>query len=1568
MKKNFLLLVMMCLLGGFSSSLMAQETVTIDGTVGGYATNSSNNVPFNTNYKYSTSQQIYLADELGMTNGDIITNVAFYVKTKNMTLTRTIKIYMVNTELVRLPLNATNKFIQMSDADLVYDGNITIDANSKWYELDLDTDFTYTGNSVLLCVYDYTGVDTGKNTTFNTYNSKVTDSEGNFIIRGVYKYSASAYDPTIASNCTISMTAGGNYMPQIKFTYSSGGSAETPAPTAPTLNYPSNNQENVFNPYLRFTLGSNTTHYQILMGTGTGEMTALTDWVGKTVEVVDFQTSNLQPATTYVWKVVAKNDKNDDPKETSSDVYSFTTKQFSSPGEIENAYPNGDQNLVNPEFTWTFGDDTEEYQVIIDGEAKTEWTNPGSATTGSYQTSGLSSGEHTWRIDARNTVGTTTGTEYTFSITSVPDNVTPVSPTDGATGVTSNIVTFKFAPNTTHYKLMMSDTNVGQMFYFSQENGGTGNNWTSTNGIDEMSFAMPYFTTGKTFYWAVEVKNAVGERTINGTEKATIYSFTAASTLPVTYDYPANGAIASEVNPALSWKYVGNAAYYQVLFGESKETLSIKQDWTPRGEGEKDQYQTSDLKATSEYYWQVNVRETETSEILYGDIVSFITKLEVPQNVSANPEEVEPTLGEYGSTQIMWNSIRGATSYNVYLDGVKLNSTTTNSYTVEDRDFKIKSNMDPGYNFTVTALYEGYGESGVSEAVNVKVANVGMLIVYIKDPNNNPIEGASIELSGISEFGKEKTYTIHSDTTGKGSQSILVADYAMTISKDNYSSYSYNSVKIEKNKEKILDVTLASEYIYNVTAKETETNGNIEITLTNKEIGYYDIYLKTNESESLKIVDGAFFSLNGTSAKYEYKYWNTLANGTYQFGVANFNSDIINWSNEITRDYAIFNTDGDWNTASNWKTGLPQEDEKVLIYANATIAAADVITAKNVEIKTGGSLTIDGSLTADMVVNGEEEALCINDGGQLRQGNTKLKGKFVMDIKGGNWTENKDRTGWQFISSPVTDALISQFIPAEGDYDLYKYDGSKEAEWVNYKSTGDDSGNNPGNDPNQPDDNDITSSFSFDFEDGTMNGWRKYEGDGATGGGWQVTADDESFYLGYNDSKGIYSISYDSDLWIEYIPLNYIVTTKAYKITETSELSWFMRPTDAMYCENDKYQVIASRDGVNFDIILGSYGGNSNNYNSISLKDYADQELYFGFYHYSDGDLCDAIVLDNIILKTESKTRNMRSFEEEKFESGRAYLASYETATTATFKGTLNNATSHTYTVSYTEDKPLANFHLLGNPFTFDMDWSKVALENVYPAFATVNPLTGGYVNSIESGVTTIPVGDGFFVEAKGKNPSISYNAGSKSRGEKVEYINVIASGKQGSNNVIIKLAGKEEKGFSKLENLNQSIADLYVKNNGKRYSVLGYDRNVTEIELFFDAKEMGNYSISIEPNGKFQSVTLVDRMTGIETNMLLDSYTFTATANDNPNRFVLKLANGQEPTANSNFVYQSGEELIVEAEGTIQIIDVMGRMVYNNDVESSNNRINVSNLKGATYIVRNITDNDVKVQKVVIY
>ncbi len=67
-----------------------------------------------------------------------------------------------------------------------------------------------------------------------------------------------------------------------------------------------------------------------------------------------------------------------------------------------------------------------------------------------------------------------------------------------------------------------------------------------------------------------------------------------------------------------------------------------------------------------------------------------------------------------------------------------------------------------------------------------------------------------------------------------------------------------------------------------------------------------------------------------------------------------------------------------------------------------------------------------------------------------------------------------------------------------------------------------------------------------------------------------------------------------------------------------------------------------------------------------------------------------------------------------------------------------------------------------------------------------------------------------------------------------------------------------------------------------------------------------------------------------------------------------------------SNFVCKSGNELIINGEGQVQIIDMMGRIVYSNEI-SGNARINVSNLNKTAYIIRLTNGNESKTQKIVV-
>ncbi len=672
----------------------------------------------------------------------------------------------------------------------------------------------------------------------------------------------------------------------------------------------------------------------------------------------------------------------------------------------------------------------------------------------------------------------------------------------------------------------------------------------------------------------------------------------------------------------------------------------------------------------------------------------------------------------------------------------------------------------------------------------------------------------------------------------------------------------------------------------------------------------------------------------------------------------------VSWADPIIKGGIEFlaTADGNWNEGSNWSTGeVPSATDKVTIKGNAVIT--ENVNINTITIADGASLTLEsGVLTAEIINNKNAEAFVIEDGAQLFQNNNNVAATFKMGITTPQQWSNANQDGWQFIASPFTNAEMSSFIPSEGEYDLYKYDGTKDLEWVNHKAA-------QGGD-----------EFSYNFDNGVMPAeFTQIDADGSQYTYWNVPVDGGYTWLHYlslTNYACIYSEVYGND--------NYLVLPKS-NIVEGSILkfkaaSYWSQSSVNQHFSNysstgESVEILVSTNGnsttSNFEIvetIVVNNGGNTT-YGlanafaefTVDLSAYANQEVYIALRHHNSVmsySFSQALLIDDLQLTCPEVV----PFDEE-FVQGRGYLASYEKLTSVELAGNLYNASSFTWNeLSYSAEKDLANFHLLGNPFTFDMDVTAATYNNLVEGVAIVTS-EGGYDYS----QTTIPVGDGFFVQAIGENPSLSYGGRGARSVKSDNSLNITATGNAGEDNVIINLAGKSE-GFNKLQNFNDAIATVYVAEDGKNYGIYNCDADVQEVELSFNANQMGNYTISIEPNGKFQTVTLVDRFTGIETNMLVEDYHFTAMSNVNTNRFIVRMVNGQESTDNSHFVYQSGEDLIIDAEGTVQIIDVMGRVLVSDEVESTNNRINVSGFQNGTYMVRVINGSEVKVEKVVIY
>ncbi|MBR6878723.1 MAG: choice-of-anchor J domain-containing protein [Bacteroidales bacterium] len=128
----------------------------------GSGTTSGNYLPTGDYYKYSLTQQIYTASELG--TAGTITAISFYYNTSTSSNPRSLLIYMSHTASSDITAWST-----VTSSQCVFSGSVTF--NQGWNTITLTTPFAYNGTSnVLLTVDDNTGTWT-TNSQFYTYST-----------------------------------------------------------------------------------------------------------------------------------------------------------------------------------------------------------------------------------------------------------------------------------------------------------------------------------------------------------------------------------------------------------------------------------------------------------------------------------------------------------------------------------------------------------------------------------------------------------------------------------------------------------------------------------------------------------------------------------------------------------------------------------------------------------------------------------------------------------------------------------------------------------------------------------------------------------------------------------------------------------------------------------------------------------------------------------------------------------------------------------------------------------------------------------------------------------------------------------------------------------------------------------------------------------------------------------------------------------------------------------------------------------------------------------------------------
>lgn len=289
--------------------------------------------------------------------------------------------------------------------------------------------------------------------------------------------------------------------------------------------------------------------------------------------------------------------------------------------------------------------------------------------------------------------------------------------------------------------------------------------------------------------------------------------------------------------------------------------------------------------------------------------------------------------------------------------------------------------------------------------------------------------------------------------------------------------------------------------------------------------------------------------------------------------------------------------------------------------------------------------------------------------------------------------------------------------------------------------------------------------------------------------------------------------------------------------------------------------------------------------------------------------------------------KNQENTEGFVLENGKGYLYANKNNVTLTFAGTMNMNASHTVALAYDDRANLPGWNLIGNPFT----------EAAY--------IDRPYYKMNDTGTDVLPVAtyketpvaaySGIMVHAETSGESVTFTkSGSKSSdngGLQITLSKAGVRGDEAQDKVIVS--------FNKYAQLskfifNEDNAKMYIPMGGEDYAIAYSDRQ-SNMPLYFKTKEMGIYTMSFE--GAIDNIKIIDNLDGSVIDLNAEkSFTFVGTPSDRNDRFTIVF----NTPATEDFAYQSGDGIVVNGEGELQVFDIMGRMVakyHVNGVETVN-------------------------------
>ncbi len=326
-------------------------------------------------------------------------------------------------------------------------------------------------------------------------------------------------------------------------------------------------------------------------------------------------------------------------------------------------------------------------------------------------------------------------------------------------------------------------------------------------------------------------------------------------------------------------------------------------------------------------------------------------------------------------------------------------------------------------------------------------------------------------------------------------------------------------------------------------------------------------------------------------------------------------------------------------------------------------------------------------------------------------------------------------------------------------------------------------------------------------------------------------------------------------------------------------------------------------------------------------------------------------------------------------EPGRGYLYANAANVTLVFAGTPYSGDG-IVTLQKTEGAELSGWNLVGNPFADSASLSQ--------PYYRMNADGSALNTSTED--TEVAAMEGVFVKADEDGQTVTFTAQTRG-GEQsaVAALNIFLSKvvepvetpvnrgdgpSTGSGTSILDNAILRFDGGQTLEKFSfrEGSTKLYIPQDGTDYAIACAE-STGEMPLNFKANADGQYTLTVSATANSQQPTvnylhLIDNMTGADVDLLTSpNYTFTAKTTDYESRFKLVFAVGSS-AGSDTFAFFSNGNLIVNGEGTLQVIDMTGRVVYQGDAM---NRVSTAGMAPGVYVLRIVNGENVRTQKIVI-